>query len=204
MTAKRDLKRRVRARQKQTGERYTTALAAVRSQDKPKTDSAVSEFYDATALAREAGLVGRVLASPGLSELDPAARAARLRGALLRLRELLAATGGDAAFVPLRAALLEGEPRAEWRWSWERLAALRTFLGRLRLGLSGPSEDGSALAFPVEGGELLLAALLPGATRSGSGVILALAGEALRLADRFAGAYALGPGMLPFGLLYGF
>ncbi len=126
MTVKRDLKKRVRARQAETGERYTTALEKVRAAaadaDRPEAAAEaptsgmpaagearkpavpVIEMVDLTALAHQLHLHGQVLMFPHLAERVEA------RATLLRIREVLLATREDPATDLLRRALLQGQP----------------------------------------------------------------------------------------------
>src|SRR5262252_4775100 len=102
MTAKRDLKKRVRARQARTGERYTAALAHVLGPTPRAGRVPVTELADVSAAAAQAGLTGRVLIFPEL--------AARIDvpGALRRIRAALTATQDDPATELLRGVLLLG------------------------------------------------------------------------------------------------
>jgi hypothetical protein len=125
MTVKRDLKKRVRARQEQTGERYTTALEQVKAEraggeaagtpggsggsggSGGEATVPVIEMVDLTPTAQFLCLHGRVLMYPHLAErVDP-------RATLLRIRDALIATKGDPASELLRRALLEGKPIPE-------------------------------------------------------------------------------------------
>ena len=140
MTAKRDLKRRIRARQARTGESYTAARRA--TIEKPAIE--VVEMDDVTAIAAEVGLRGRIAMARALAaEIDP-------RDALVRLRDLALATSDDPAMELLRAVALRGE-RPELTPSLRGYSQLRRFVARVRAGLGGVSEGGSVLALPLAG-----------------------------------------------------
>jgi hypothetical protein len=129
MTAKKDLKRRVRARQEKTGESYTAALAHVR---KPKVPTL--ELDDVTDIAAELGIRCRVSAFPGIDA----------RPALMRIRDALVATGDDPATERLRRALFENlSPQDSSTWKVGVLHGLmegsRRFLARARAGIGGVS-----------------------------------------------------------------
>jgi hypothetical protein len=170
MTVKRDLKKRVRARQARTGERYTTALEHVLAEKQPSAVEVV-EMVDLSALAAELGMLGRVLMYPHLRERVDA------RTTLRRLREVLLATADEPGTVLFRAVLLEGKPlpppspsmvgpgysalhmalmyvgglRLPRAMAVELMSEGARFLVRARAGLGGASPDGRMLAFPVEG-----------------------------------------------------
>lgn len=152
MTAKRDLKRRVRDRQARTGESYMTALRHVRDQ-RPAADPApaaeartaamdVSEMFDITEIAAALGVKCRVRLAPGLAPRIDAASVLR------QLRTALTATERDRQFDTMRAVVLRGEQRlgqpldghASWR-----------FAERLRAGIGGISDTGRLLAMTVNG-----------------------------------------------------
>jgi hypothetical protein len=167
MTVKRDLKKRVRARQARTGERYTTALEQVLAQ-RGEAGVPVVELVDLTPLAAELGLHGRVVMFPDLAERIDA------REALERIKEVLLATEEDDAPRLFRSVLLRGEPLppltdhplhprdaavhiAMLHGASRALAAAVTpsesmrFLVRARAGVGGASENGMMLAVPVAG-----------------------------------------------------
>ncbi len=104
MTLKKNLKKRVRARQEKTGESYTTARMHVLNQEQargPKV-SQVS-LREVTPLVEEVGLKGQAFLMPRFPE-------SLTRPALKRLRELLLATRDEPATQRMRAVLLDGEP----------------------------------------------------------------------------------------------
>jgi hypothetical protein len=145
MTAKRDLKKLVRARQARTGERYTTALEHVRGA-KPASSIPVLELIDLTDQARALGfVVGAGMFSDLAEDVDG-------RAALERLREVLRATADDATTLLLRSVLLEGRPLPRPTGSvHEGLAEGRRFLARARAGIAGVSDSGRMIALAVEG-----------------------------------------------------
>ncbi|HEX3479308.1 MAG TPA: FHA domain-containing protein [Kofleriaceae bacterium] len=138
MTAKRDLKRRVRQRQARTGEAYVTArrhvIAASADGDPdadPETDAGIgdAETADATTTSAEAGALRRVadpdpadaVASPGLAGTVPAGAAAGAPGAVdaeldtadtgpVRAAASAAAAPGDQAAIGTIAAPVPGPP----------------------------------------------------------------------------------------------
>lgn len=163
MTAKRDLKKRVRARQAQTGERYTTARSHVVREAEEESATApdlespepadarrsyppiqVEEMLDLAADAGRLGIKCVVRATTSL--------AARVDAvvALEKLRDALLATENDPATDLLRAVVLRGErplvPKrtmAEWRNDIQR------FLQRAQAGIGGTSDLGNMLALQV-------------------------------------------------------
>ena len=144
MTRKRDLKRRVRERQTETGESYVTALRRVRAR-RPGAFP-VLEMIDLTAAAAALGLRCRVSMTPQL--------AARVDGAhaLARLRDTLHATENDPALARLRAAALRGEAAGNPNLILPRdLEVGRRFLARVRAGIGGVSDHGHVLALTVDG-----------------------------------------------------
>jgi hypothetical protein len=152
MTAKRDLKKRVRARQARTGERYTTALQHVTA-DRPGGGDRVPvvELVDLSAQAAEAGLTGRIVMFPELAErIDPAA-------GLRRLHDVLVGTRADPAMEAFRAILLEGrDPKSVPRPTGGLgLQGIKRFLDRARAGIGGVSDGALILALPVQGREKL-------------------------------------------------
>jgi hypothetical protein len=146
MTAKKDLKRRVRARQARTGEAYVTALCQVQA-GRPAPISVV-ELLDATQLGARVGWRCRVAVFPTLAlRVAPA----RLVGELARI---LAATAGDPALELMRAVVLQGEPRTAPAASGD-LEDLLAFLRRARAGIGGVSAGGRFLAATVDGQAVL-------------------------------------------------
>lgn len=150
MTAKKDLKERVRARQEQTGERYTTALERVRRQGAKKRRAIVVDVPDLTEIAAALGLKSRAYCSFAFwnqSQRDDE-RASIARSVLRRLVEVLRATETDPSTALLRGALLHGKKLPSSRaFALWRGGQLRAFIARLRLGVRGTSSDGQAIAF---------------------------------------------------------
>jgi hypothetical protein len=150
MTAKKDLKRRVRERQARTGESYTTARAHVVAQAEP-AESAVKpsaipvvELIDISGEAEHVGFKCSVLASPALASRVSPARV------LERLRDALLATEQDPTTAVLRAVLLRGEaiartPRQRGWWN-----DMRRFFERARVGIGGTTASGDMMALQVD------------------------------------------------------
>jgi hypothetical protein len=131
MTAKKDLKRRVRARQAKTHESYTAALAQVRGA-RPKVPTV--ELDDVTAMAAELGIRCKVFTYPGVDA----------RATLERMRDALRATGGDPATERLSKGLFENRSSdLALAGSMTDAMALtqssRRFLLRARAGIGGVS-----------------------------------------------------------------
>lgn len=140
MTAKRDLKRRVRDRQGRTGESYMVALRHVLDQ-RPNAVPVV-EMIDLSDVATALGIQCQARMAPVLAERIDAASALR------RLRDALIATAADPAFDLMRRVVLHGEPAVA------RPAGIdpgRRFLARVRAGIGGISEHGRMLALAVNG-----------------------------------------------------
>ncbi len=129
MTKKKDLKRRVRARQEKTGESYTTALAQFRRAQIPEAPSATVE-------AEAAGLRCEAVVSSKLRALGD------LRPLFARLRELLEALGAEAC-----GPLLRGETAPRRMPQMRDLVEARRFLTQVRAGKRGLSQDGRLVAF---------------------------------------------------------
>lgn len=144
MTEKRDLKRRVRDRQAQTGESYMTALRQVQMQAQRSPAIPVVEFVDLTEIATPLGFKCRIVMSPALADQIDAARA------LVRLRDVLIATDRDGALELLRTVTLRGEPR-RCHLTSSTFDEARQFLARARAGLGGVSDGGRLLALQVDG-----------------------------------------------------
>jgi len=142
MTERRDLKRRVRARQVRTGESYMTALRHVQG-ERPGAIPTV-ELVDLTELGAPLGFKCRVVIFPKIvAEIDAAAMLEQLRDALL-------ATEGDRAFSLMRAVVLRGE---QVRIPMTPAAiddALR-FVRRVKAGIGGASDGGHMLALQAPG-----------------------------------------------------
>jgi len=142
MTARRDLKRRIRERQARTGESYMTALRHVREQRPPAFP--VVEMDDLTAAGATIGLRCQVTADPRITgRVDAAA-------ALTRLRDALLATAEDPALDLLRAVVIRGENPVR-RLGLELIAESRRFLARARAGVGGVGASGRMLALTVDG-----------------------------------------------------
>jgi hypothetical protein len=140
MTAKRDLKRRVRERQSRTGESYMTALRQVLDQ-RPSVVPVV-ELIELSEVGAAMGIQCRVRMAPVLADrID-------VVGALRRLREALIATERDPAFGLFRQVVLHGESPVVRTLGHD---AGRRFLARVRAGIGGISEHGRLLALMVDG-----------------------------------------------------
>jgi hypothetical protein len=140
MTAKRDLKRRVRERQGRTGESYMTALRHVLDQ-RPSAVPVV-EMIELSEVAAALAIQCRVRMSPVLAGRIDAV------GALRRLREALIATERDPAFDLMRRVVMHGEAPVA------RMTGIdigRRFMDRVRAGIGGISEHGRMLALMVDG-----------------------------------------------------
>ena len=174
MTARRDLKKRVRDRQTRTGERYTTARERVLA-GRPGTGVPVVELQDLTADGARIGFRCTISIFPELAKrVDPTAVLERIRAALL-------ATEGDPSLEPLRAAMLEGEPpeTPPGRRVYELLEEAQRFIRRAMAGIGGVSASGRMLALQVagpRGPEMVLCMAwvspIPGLARRTASVIL--------------------------------
>lgn len=140
MTAKRDLKRRVRERQGRTGESYMTALRHVLDQ-RPSVVPVV-ELIELSEVGAAMGIQCRVRMAPVLADRIDAV------GALRRLREALIATERDPAFDLMRRVVMHGESPVLRPAGID--AGLR-FLARVHAGIGGISEHGRMLALMVDG-----------------------------------------------------
>jgi len=148
MTAKKDLKKRVRSRQQQTGERYTTALERVK-QSRSRLPVPILELPDLSAIAAAAGLKCRAYCSLSFRDLrkDGQEQASLARSVLERLVQVLRVTETDPSTALLRTALLHGKALPPDVFGLWRAGQLRSFTKRLKLGVRGISEDGRAIAF---------------------------------------------------------
>jgi hypothetical protein len=148
MTAKRDLKRRVRERQAKTGETYTTARRNVVTTAPKRAPIAVDELIDLTAEAAALGLRCKILMSQRLAtRVDP-------MRVLTSLRDALLATLRDADTELLRGIALDGVVSpAPFRWS--RDGRHEQFIARVRAGLGGVSADGRTLGLNIGGVPIL-------------------------------------------------
>lgn len=140
MTAKRDLKRRVRERQGRTGESYMTALRHVLDQ-RPGVVPVI-EMIELSEVGAAMGIQCRVRMAPVLADRIDAV------GALRRLREALIATERDPAFDLMRRVVMHGECPTLRPAGFD---AGRRFLTRVRAGIGGISEHGRLLALMVDG-----------------------------------------------------
>jgi hypothetical protein len=154
MTAKRDLKKRVRARQAKTGESYTAArrhvvAAKTEPEAAPKAKHgsspiSVDALVDLTEAATTVGLRCKVLMSEALADAITPARV------LIALRELLLAMLRDPKSEFLRGVVLHGDVSAG-----PTTRALdprqRVFVERVRGGFTGVSPDGRSLGLHVDG-----------------------------------------------------
>ena len=142
MTAKRDLKRRVRERAARTGESYMTALRHVRGPKAEATGVPVVEMVDVSDVAEPLGIKCHVRVLPNLAErID-------VTGMLLRLRGALTGTLRDPAFDLMRSVVLHGERPPV---GMPRAAETQRFFARLRAGIGGISEHGRMLGLSVDG-----------------------------------------------------
>lgn len=157
MTAKKDLKRRVRDRQARTGESYAAARARVVAQapkpagpaEEPAAEPVipVEELIDLTPQAQAIGIKCRVAMSSRLSgRVDP-------DKTLIKIRDALLATDEDPGTRTLRAVVLRGEhviaPKAARPADW--FGSVRRFVARAVAGIGGISEHGNMLAISVDG-----------------------------------------------------
>jgi hypothetical protein len=145
MTANRDLKRRVRDRQEQTGESYMTALQHVLAQRGGSIPSAIPtvEFIDVTEVAAALGLKCRITVSPEL------AHAIDVERTLERFRDALLATSRDPALLLMQTIALHGEhvyfPMTSGS-AFQGVQDAVRFVERVLAGLGGISDNGRTLA----------------------------------------------------------
>jgi hypothetical protein len=133
MTKKKDLKRRVRARQAKTGESYTSALAHIR-------EPRIPEAPDATKEALAEGLSCTAVVTPELRAMGD------LRPLFARVREVLAALGSPAC-----GPLLRGDASPRRMPTAKDVLEAQRFLAAVRRGERGLSRDGRLLAFEWRG-----------------------------------------------------
>jgi hypothetical protein len=148
MTAKKDLKRRVRERQQQTGESYVAArrgLLAESAEPEPPSEKPfdVVEMEDVTALAAELGFKCTVAVTKNLSAQLTA------RTALERLRDVLLGTTEDPALEPMRAVVFRNAPMPRVELSADWYEGMKRFMARVKVGIGGVNEAGTMLAMPV-------------------------------------------------------
>jgi hypothetical protein len=141
MTFKRDFKRRIRERQEQTGERYTTARAAVLAQK-----DLVIELREVT----HPGILCPIRVSPALWE--------RHREVLDQLHKIL--LGSVEGLELMRRVVLHGEPDRPQGSALVLASRLSEFYQRLQQGLRGPGAGGRIVAFDSDG-TAVVALLLP-------------------------------------------
>lgn len=169
MTAKKDLKRRIRERMEQTGEPYVVARRKVMEEGEvpapfaapslreaagvvpelaPRAERGIEvvEMDDESALAAELGLKCTVSITHALVAHVTA------RTALERFREILLGTTDDPAFEIMRAVVLRGEAmtrtlRAVQDWYED----MKLFVARVKVGVGGVSSAGTMLAVQING-----------------------------------------------------
>ena len=182
MTAKKDLKRRIRERMRRTNETYVVARRAVLAEAKPTAATPttpvpftapslreaagvvpelatvepgrieVVEMEDFSALATELGLKCSVSVTLALAKHVPA------RVALERFREILLGTTEDPAFEVMRAVALRGEKLTSLRAPNYMFDDMKRFVARVRVGVGGVSSGGTMLAVQI-GGVMMVAHL---------------------------------------------
>jgi hypothetical protein len=130
MTKRKDLKRRVRARQQKTGESYTAALANIRPEVR------IPEAPSATAEARAAGLRCEAVVTEELRRMGD------LEPLFVRLRELLLALAAEDC-----GPLVRGEAAAQRLPDMKDVIEARRFLEAVRAGERGLSKNGRIVAF---------------------------------------------------------
>jgi hypothetical protein len=190
MTDRKDLKRRVRDRQSETGESYMTALRHVRG-DRVQVVPVV-EMVDVSEIGAALGIKCRTLMVPGLAEqLDVSALLSQLRAALV-------ATTRDAASELMRGIVLYGErPFAPNTFRFDETLK---FQRRVRAGIGGFSESGRSLSLAAAGRrgvELVIFSVWTTPVRyvaAPPSLIITSVNEPLGLLDR-------GLDLLPFGLV---
>jgi transcriptional regulator of aromatic amino acid metabolism len=145
MTAKKDLKKRVRERAARTGESYTTAREHVVGKV-ARGGFLVVETRD---LSEEAARLGIRCPVRMFAEL---ARRVDSSAVLVRLRDVLRATEQDPGTELLRAVVLRGaQPELPLAYRSVTGGGDEEFAARARAGIGGVSERGTTLALPVAG-----------------------------------------------------
>lgn len=139
MTARRDLKRRVRERQSRTGESYMTALRHVLD-NRPAVP--VVELIDITDIAAALGMACWARLTPTLADRIDVASVLR------QLRDALVATPRDPALDLMRRVVLGGESPT---MKPSPIEVTLRFLTRVRAGIGGVAEHGRLLALAVDG-----------------------------------------------------
>ena len=150
MTKKKDLKKRVRARQDETGQRYTEALSDVlAAKEKPQARKPIPmevvEYADATAAAQRIGLRCRVYIHPALWK--GAAESELLTELALRRIHQIAQLDAALGMRSFRRVALEGQL---FDLDNRDMGAMLDFYRSTCAGLRGPSLDGARLAFDLE------------------------------------------------------
>jgi hypothetical protein len=191
MTAKRDLKKRIRKRAARTGESYTAARRHVVGGPSAAAVPLV-EMRDLSEEAARIGILCPVRIFPDLAlRIDCAAT-------LERIRDALRATERDPQTELLRAVALRGEqPDVEYQLSsdpvlypslaraWTRPPAsplFGAFMTRVRAGIGGVSESGRMLALAVAGRravEMVVCCLTPHPFRRPAALVLMSPDDAL-------------------------
>jgi hypothetical protein len=160
MTDKKSLKKRVRARQTKTGERYTTALRHIQAMN---TDPRQTELHDVSHAAELEGFACRAFVSEHLWRAECALGAPdlRFREVLGRLRTLLRASASSDAAAKLARLVLHGERGAVGVGSAvEEMFTARDFLAQAHAGVRGVSRNGRVVVFDVPRGEAVVAIVL--------------------------------------------
>jgi hypothetical protein len=156
MTAKKDLKKLVRERQAKTGERYVTALAQVRSQNKALV---FDECRDVSEWALAEGFHCRAFVSEALwsAECSVGRPAERFRLVFSRVGAFLRSLEGETGADALSKTILEGEP---WPHgvpnAIREITEARRFLSQIKAGVRGVSRNGRFVAFDVPRGNAVV------------------------------------------------
>lgn len=185
MTARKGIKRLARRRSKATGERYTSALAGVRQQRKPKPLE-VTELRDVTDLAAREGIRCRLVVSDALwQSIGAGADEGAPRDLFARLRAMVAALDGNPAHADLCAAVLNGTTRPTGTPNAVReLFAARRFLEQVDAGVRGASDGGRLIALdtPAPSGPITVVGALLAAAASTNTPFLWLSTRAAHVA----------------------
>jgi hypothetical protein len=160
MTAKKDLKRRIRARMDQTGEPYSVARREVleppASPASPAANPVIEvvEMDDITELGAELGFKCTISITHALAAEVPA------RAVLEKLRDILMQTPGDTALATIRGVMLYGRDMRRPRQMTQWMDDLAVFVTRVRAGIGGVSESGTMLAIPLAGARGIVMTIL--------------------------------------------
>lgn len=151
MTAKKDLKRRVRERQAQTGESYVTArrhvTAAAPTLEAAPPSAPVIEVDETVDLTEQGAALGFHCRIHSTSKLG----ALVSHEALLRhIRTIVDATSEDPDMKHFRDVILRGQRPSVPPRHPDWLDATRRFVNRALAGIGGLSEWGNMLAFTHE------------------------------------------------------